>query len=96
MSYAARSALSAVLAAGFVGTITVACDAVIDCNSICQRYADCIDGDYDVDECSERCVDRSDDSEYRARANECDACLVERDCLDSAFQCSGECSEIVP
>ena len=96
MSYAVRSALSAVLAAGFVATLGVACDAALDCQSICNRYAECIDDDYDVDECAERCQDRSDDSEYRARANECDACLVERDCIDSVFQCSGECSEIVP
>ncbi|HEY1099618.1 MAG TPA: hypothetical protein VGF99_11855 [Myxococcota bacterium] len=95
MSYAFRSALAAALGLGFVAVVGSACDAALDCNSICTRYAECYDSDYDVEECTDRCIDRSDDSEYRARANECDACINERDCTDTLFQCSGECSEVI-
>lgn len=95
MSYAQRSVFAVVLALGALTSVGVACDAALDCNSICSRYQECFDGDYDVDECVDRCVDRSDEADFRARANECDACLNERDCVDTAFQCSGECNEVI-
>lgn len=44
----------------------------------------------------ERCGDRSDEADYRARANECGACMNERDCINSAFNCGSECGEVIP
>ena len=72
------------------------CDAAADCSAICSRYQSCFDDDYDVEACEERCGDSSDEADYRARANECEACMNERDCINSAFNCGSECSEVVP
>lgn len=95
MSYAQRSLFAVALALGAFASVSVACDAALDCNAICNRYEECFDKDYDTEKCIDRCIDRSDESEFRARANECDVCLNERDCVDSVFQCSGECNEVI-
>lgn len=74
-----------------------AVDAAVDCNTICTRYKDCFDGNYDVAACASRCRDRSAATNDGANdRNRCEACINDRACASATFSCSGDCGEIVP
>ena len=48
----------------------------IDCHTVCQRYADCFNSDYDVDGCSDRCETNADSADDRQRKlKACDTCI---------------------
>jgi hypothetical protein len=67
----------------------------IDCQSVCQRYADCVDSDYDVDGCQDRCENEADaDQDKERRLEMCDACLDGQSCGQS-FDCTDECIGII-
>lgn len=53
----------------------------IDCDQMCNRMQDCIDGDIDVRDCAEKCEDRVDE---KPLADKLDACT---DCLDRDPSC---------
>jgi hypothetical protein len=79
---------------GFSGCDSV--DEAFDCNKICQRYADCIDDEYDVDDCTSRCRDNADNDEsFSDKADACESCIDDRSCAES-FPCIGECAGVVP
>jgi hypothetical protein len=72
-------------------------DAVVDCGSICDRYKECFDGDYDVDACAENCEKEADKSEdYRNSADECHDCIDDHSCVAGGFSCLTECIGVVP
>lgn len=72
-------------------------DAAFDCQSVCQRYHDCFDKDYDVGKCRSSCRDRAaNDSTVREKADTCEACIDEKSCTGAVFNCSPSCSAIVP
>jgi hypothetical protein len=69
----------------------------IDCNSVCKRYADCFDADYDVDGCRDKCENSADSSEAReSKLERCDDCLDAHSCTAATFSCATECVGIVP
>jgi hypothetical protein len=69
----------------------------IDCHSVCKRYADCFDSDYDIDGCEDKCESSADSSEAReAKLESCDDCMDDRSCKSTAFSCVDECVGIVP
>lgn len=69
----------------------------IDCHSVCKRYADCFDADYDVDGCEDKCENSADSSEAReTKLERCDDCIDERSCSGAAFNCADACVGIVP
>lgn len=69
----------------------------VDCNTVCKRYADCFDNDYDVEGCTDRCENRAGSDDDRQRQlRQCDACIEDRSCGSAAFACGGECVGIVP
>ena len=85
----------------FVGLSTVhGCgkvDEVFDCQSVCSRYRDCYQADYDVAKCRDNCRTRSDnDPSVRAAADACETCIDEKSCLSAPFSCGASCSAIVP
>jgi hypothetical protein len=81
--------------AGFVSCDTA--DAFFDCQSVCSRYKDCFNKDYDVATCRSNCRTRSDnDSTFRAKADACESCIDDRSCTAATFACGVECSGIVP
>lgn len=68
----------------------------IDCASICQRYADCFDADYDISECRDSCEDQVDNGDVsNADLDQCDECIDDRSCTDATFSCAGECASIL-
>jgi hypothetical protein len=73
-------------------------DEAVDCANICDRYRDCYDSDYDTAACRDRCgglVDASRGGDPHA-ADDCDACLDNRACVEAAFTCGIECRGIIP
>lgn len=82
----------------------IACSEAVDeitnnvnCASVCSRYSDCFDSDYDVEGCTDRCEAEADASENReARLESCNACIDDKSCSAATFQCASECAGIVP
>lgn len=70
-----------------------AVDQAVDCNDLCNRYADCFDTNYDRASCRDRCADVVE-NDARA-ANDCDTCLDGRSCA-GAFACGTECYGLLP
>ncbi len=54
----------------------------IDCEQMCEQLRTCVDGDLDVERCSDRCEDKTDTNAMR---NELDDCT---DCLDQGYACA--------
>jgi hypothetical protein len=72
-------------------------DAAIDCHAICSRYQTCFDAKYDLAKCESNCRSKSTtDTDYRHKADQCDACIDDRSCASSTFNCGVQCSSIVP
>ena len=99
-SFKFASSVAAVIAAfGFVGCGEAADEAsnTIDCYSVCDRYSECFDADFDVEGCTDRCEDEADASESReARLEACDNCIDDKSCTSATFNCATECAGIVP
>jgi hypothetical protein len=69
----------------------------IDCHTVCQRYADCFNSDYDVDGCSDKCEHSADSDDQRQnKLRMCNGCIDERSCASTTFNCADECLGIVP
>jgi len=72
-------------------------DEVFDCQSVCQRYADCYDSGYDVGACRQRCRTASENNpSIRQDADNCQSCIDDKSCLSAPFSCGDSCSSIVP
>ncbi len=68
----------------------------VNCSSVCKRYADCFEADYDVEGCTDRCEDMADASESREQQLEsCNACIDDRSCASATFNCSTECAGVI-
>lgn len=83
--------------------IALGCDAAdeieaeIDCQSVCDRYAECLDADYDVSACQDRCEDDVDTGDLsQGDLDDCENCIEERSCANATFACATECGSIVP
>jgi hypothetical protein len=71
-------------------------DEIFDCQSVCSRYRDCYQADYDVSACRSSCRSRSqDDPVVRSAADDCEACIGGKSCLSATFSCPS-CSNVVP
>ena len=89
--------LRSVLVVFFAAVMVTGCDAALDCHAICSRYSDCFDKSYDVGACESRCrTHSSDDANYRNQADQCSACIDDRACSSTAFNCGSQCSNVVP
>jgi hypothetical protein len=95
-------ALKVVFAVCFAGSFAagfLACDKadeIFDCQSVCSRYQDCYDKNYDVSKCRSSCRDNSDrDSNFRQKADSCEKCISDKSCAGT-FGCVTECAGVVP
>jgi hypothetical protein len=91
--------LTLVALGAFVGCSSTLDDVTnkIDCHTVCKRYADCFNSDYDVDGCSDKCENSADSSETRqSKLHSCDDCIDERSCNSATFNCADACVGIVP
>jgi hypothetical protein len=72
-------------------------EAEVDCRSVCQRYSDCFDEDYDVTACQDRCEDNIDTGEIeQSDVDACDNCIDDRSCAGGVLSCTTECLSVVP
>jgi hypothetical protein len=72
-------------------------DAAFDCQSVCERYRDCFDKDYDVGACRSSCrTESANDSTVRSKADACEACIDDMSCSGAVFNCGQTCGAIVP
>lgn len=72
-------------------------ESAIDCNGICSRYASCFDKSYDTDGCASRCRESARaDTDFRRKADMCNACISERSCVEATFSCVTQCVSVVP
>lgn len=72
-------------------------DQELDCKTICDRYADCFDEDYDVEECQSNCSQKAEqDRDHADKVNACEACIDDRSCSEGTFKCTTKCVGIVP
>ena len=82
------------------GVLTPSCgeaDKLFDCPSVCSRYRSCFNSSYDVDGCRSRCKDSADrDTDYKRKADDCEACIDDRSCSSATFNCATSCVGIVP
>ncbi len=82
-----------------VGLSVVGCDDIdnkLDCESVCNRYKECVNDDYDVDSCKSSCESEANASEDKERQLEtCDTCIQDRSCGGAVFNCSTECAGII-
>jgi len=99
-----RSQSALLLALAIAGFAIVDCSSTvdevttrIDCRTVCKRYADCFQSDYDVDGCSDKCDNSGEaDAERQRRLKMCDACIDEPSCTAATFNCADACAGIVP
>jgi hypothetical protein len=69
----------------------------VNCASVCNRYQECFDSDFDVEGCTDRCEDDADASENREeRLESCDSCIDDKSCSEATFNCASQCAGIVP
>jgi hypothetical protein len=73
-------------------------DNRIDCRAICDKYEECVDDDFDVDECKDDCRQNAlDDNEFESKVDRCSDCVTGDDsCVETAWSCTDECVGIVP
>jgi hypothetical protein len=68
-----------------------------DCNHICNRYSQCFDANYNVDDCTNKCKDNANnDSSFADKADMCQSCEDDKSCAGATFECATECVGIVP
>jgi hypothetical protein len=93
------SALTGVLVLLVSAVVAPSCekaDEAFDCGSICSRYKDCSDADYDATACADRCRDSAAaDESFSDQADMCETCIDDKSCTGS-FACAAECANIVP
>jgi hypothetical protein len=70
-------------------------DRSTDCSTICGRYKDCINTDYDVDSCEKNCTAMKTDAET-STIDKCEECVDGKSCTNAVFNCTTECAGIVP
>jgi hypothetical protein len=91
-----RHATSAVLASLAALAACDSVDVLLDCQSICDKYQDCFDPDYDVGACRARCQENADDDDFADQIDRCESCIDDRTCEAEAFVCGADCDSVVP
>lgn len=67
----------------------------IDCDQMCNQLQVCIDGDLDVERCTDRCEDKADSNTLRSKLDDCTDCLdQDYACAEVPEHCGSSCSEV--
>jgi hypothetical protein len=68
-----------------------------DCHDVCQRYATCLNSDYDVDACKDRCENAAGNSDDKQnKLDDCHDCIGDNDsCVDDIAKCSSSCGTFI-
>lgn len=69
----------------------------VDCHRVCNRYASCFDTNYDVAACESTCrASANSDAGYQHNVDTCESCMDDMSCTAAVFNCSSQCSHVVP
>jgi len=96
-----KSVSLALIALSLAGVACSAADPItnkFDCQGVCQRYSDCLDPDYDVGKCRDRCEsDASNSDQKQEKLDDCHDCIGDQDkCVNDILQCTASCGAFVP
>jgi hypothetical protein len=92
-------ALSAILlaTAGMFWTSCGSAETAFDCEQVCTKYRDCYNTSYDVGMCEDRCRSAAaNDATVKSKADACESCIDGMSCAGATFNCTQDCSAIVP
>jgi hypothetical protein len=71
-------------------------DNAADCNTICNRYQDCVPEHRSLTDCVESCERSSDkDDRFMDRVDDCGSCIDANSC-DITTKCEDECAGVMP
>jgi hypothetical protein len=67
----------------------------LDCASICDRYKDCWNKDFDSGKCRTDCRTKANnDTGFEAKVDMCAACIEDKSCSGS-FACVADCTPVI-
>lgn len=68
-----------------------------DCHDICQNYASCVNDNYDVDACEDRCKTNASNSENtQSKLDDCHDCIGDHDsCVSDIANCTSSCGTFI-
>lgn len=70
-------------------------DRDTDCSAICDKYQECVQGDFDTDDCTKQCQDMTSDDDTQ-KIDECEDCLDgNNSCVDKVSSCTDDCAGII-
>lgn len=70
-------------------------DRNTDCADICDKYQECVQGDYDKDDCTTQCKDMTTDDDTQ-KIDKCQECLADNtSCVDKVSSCTDDCAGII-
>ena len=71
-------------------------ETAFDCDTVCTRYRDCYDSNFDVGKCRDSCRDRAaNDATIKSKADACESCIGGMSCVSATFNCSQDCAAII-
>jgi hypothetical protein len=84
--------VAAIMGCGAVDEV----ENTLTCRQVCDRYKECFDSDYDVDECADSCEEEaSADEDEDRRLERCDSCIDDRSCSEAVFNCATDCAGVI-
>jgi hypothetical protein len=86
------------IAAGFsaCSDVTDPVTTKIDCSSVCDRYKECFDDDYNTGKCKDDCENLAEDNDAKQdQLDQCDDCMDDKSCTSATFACAGQCGRFI-
>jgi hypothetical protein len=81
---------------GAVGAVSACHTDAADCSSVCNRYRECVDQNFDVSDCESRCVNKAGkDRDFDDRLTHCQSCTEGRTCSETVSNCVAPCAVLV-
>jgi hypothetical protein len=82
---------------GAAGGVLPACHSdAADCSSVCSRYRDCVDPNFDVGACESKCASKAGkDRDFDDRLTHCESCTQGRTCSETVASCIPACVGVV-
>jgi hypothetical protein len=68
----------------------------IDCSSVCNRYKECYDDDFNTGKCKDDCENLAEDNDAKQdQLDDCDDCLDDESCTSSTYSCAAACGKFI-
>jgi hypothetical protein len=68
----------------------------IDCASVCNRYKECYDSNYNTGKCKDDCENLAEDNDAKQeQLDQCDDCMDDTSCKSAPFACAAKCGKFI-